>query len=441
MQTVKKRRVVLAGLMFLFIICPTVATETLLLSVEDAVQFALDNNTAITKARLSERVARSRASSSWNVFLPDISLAVALRNVHELAGVKDSSPQDPTGTNMSMSAGIQLTLQPGVREILHQTALEKELRELLLAEAESSVSLTVKKSYYAIATERRRLELYERNLELARREAELVQKNYDAGLASELTLLQARYAAASLEPDLLQARQDFGQTLRSFNILLGIDPDTRVDFADTMDHDFPEICLPDDTVERIETRADVASLRIALENAISRRRAGTLNRYGPRVSLSESASVSDLQNGFSAPETGTFTLSVAIPLNGYIPGSVTRLEAKELDAAVKQAEIDLNDARIHAREEIRELAGTLRRLQKSIELTRMNETIAVRAYDLSREGYESGLVTRTELDETRQKSLEARFSVLNAQYLYKAALIELAHALTIEESKLCQAGE
>ena len=57
------------------------------------------------------------------------------------------------------------------------------------------------------------------------------------------------------------------------------------------------------------------------------------------------------------------------------------------------------------------------------------------------EGYESGLVALTDLDEARQKSLEARFSMLNAVYLYKAALIELAYALTIEESELCVPGE
>jgi len=67
--------------------------------------------------------------------------------------------------------------------------------------------------------------------------------------------------------------------------------------------------------------------------------------------------------------------------------------------------------------------------------------VAVRAYELSREGYESGLVTQTDLDEARQKSLEARFSVLNAVYLYKSALIELAYALTMEERELCRPGE
>jgi outer membrane protein TolC len=342
---------------------------------------------------------------------------------------------------LSASAGIRLSLQAGVGETLRQTELEKNRTETVRLDAEASVVRAVKTSYYAIATEQRRLELYGKNLELAQREAAMVQKNYNAGLASELSLLQAQYAAASLEPDLLQARQEFAQTLRAFNILLGIDPDTSVVFTDTLDHNFPDVCLPGDVPERIELRADVTTARIARDAAVSRRRAGTLNRYAPSVTLSESAGVSDLQDGFSAPETGTFTLSVAIPLNGYIPGSETRIDAKELDAAVEKAEIALKDARTEAREEIRSLFDTLNRLQKSIEITRLNETVAVRAYELSREGYESGLVALTDLDEARQKSLEARFSMLNAVYLYKAALIELAYALTIEESELCVPGE
>ncbi len=441
MHTGKNHSILLAGLLLFFALGSLLNAESISLSVDDAVTLALENNSTIVKARLSEYVAQSRHSSSWNVFLPDISLTAALRNIHELAGVKDTSKPDPAGNDLSASAALRLTLQPGVREILVQTGLEKEHQEILRNGAEAAVSRTVKQSYFAIATERRRLELYEMNLELAKREAALVQRNYDAGLASELVLLQARYAAASLEPELLKARQEFEQSLRAFNILLGIDPDTPVVFTDSIGNSFPDICLPGDAPARIEERQDVAVARIVFESAKSRRRAATLNRYAPTVSLSESASVPDLQNGYSAPETGTFTLSVSIPLNGYIPGSSTRLDAKELDVIVEQAEIALNDVRIQAKEEVRELTDTLNRLQKSIELTRMNETMAVRAYELSREGYESGLVTQTDLDETRQKSLEARFSVLNAIYLYKAALIELAHALTMEESELCRAGE
>lgn len=426
---------------FFLALCGSVFAQTLSLSVDDAVRLALENNSSVQRERLAESVARARSAASWNAFLPDISLSAALRNVHELAGLDDPARPDPTGTDLSASAGIRLSLQAGVGETLRQTELEKNRAETVRLDAEASVVRTVKTSYYAIATEQRRLELYGKNLELAQREAAMVQKNYNAGLASELSLLQAQYAAASLEPDLLQARQEFAQTLRAFNILLGIDPDTSVVFTDTLEHNFPEVCLPMDVPERIELRADVTTARIARDAAASRRRAGTLNRYAPSVTLSESAGVSDLQDGFSAPETGTFTLSVAIPLNGYIPGSETRIDAKELDSVVEKAEITLKDTRTEAREEIRSLFDTLNRLQKSIEITRLNETVAVRAYELSREGYESGLVALTDLDEARQKSLEARFSMLNAVYLYKAALIELAYALTIEESELCVPGE
>lgn len=441
MRTGKNFGSCMAIMIFLCTMFPVFAAEPLVLSVEDAVHLALENNSTVQREKLVERIARARADSSWNVFLPDISLTAALRNVHELAGVDNSSRSDSPGTDVSASAGIRLSLQAGVGETLHQTGLEKTRAETVRADAEASVVRIVKKSYFAIATERRRLELYERNLELAQREAELVQRNYNAGLASELTLLQARYAAASLEPELLQARQEFQQALRAFNILVGIDSEAAVTFSDTLEHNFPEVCLPGNIPERIEERADVTLARIALENAISRRRAATLNRYAPSVSLSETTSISNIQDGLSAPETGTFTLSVAIPLNGYIPGSATRIDGKEFDAAVERAELALNDVRTEAREEIRVLVDTLNRLNKSIELTRLNESVAVRAYELSREGYESGLVALTDLDEARQKSLEARFSVLNAVYLYKAALIELAHALTIEESELCKSGE
>lgn len=359
-----------------------------------------------------------------------------MRNIHSLSGSNDR-----TGTDISASAGLRLTLQPGVGETLRQTAVEHKRAKIQQDDVEASVSKTVKKSYYAIATERQRLALYEKNFALAQREAFLVNKNYEAGLASELSLLQARYAAASLEPELMKAAQEFRQTLRAFNILIGLSPETEILFTDTLDHIFPKACLPENIQDRIEARPDVVSARMVLELAQSRRRAATLNRYAPTVSLSESTAIADLQKDISPPETAVFTLSVSIPLNGYIPGSSTSVGVKELTAAVERAELALRETRIQAVEQVTVLTDTLDRLQRSIELTRMNESVAVRAYDLSREGYDSGLVTQTDLDSTRQKSLEAGFAVLNAQYLYKAALIELAYALGIEESTLCFPGE
>lgn len=430
------RNFLLHPVFFLFIFSGIISAEPLTLSLEDSVRLALENNTAVKQERIAKAVARAKDESSWNVFLPDISLSASLRNIHELAGSSDH-----TGSDLSASAGLRLTLQPSVAETLSQTAFERKRAEVQQAEIEASVSRTVKKSYYAIATERQRLALYEKNFVLAQREASLVKKNYDAGLASELSLLQAQYAAASLEPELMKTGQEFRQTLRGFNILIGIAPETEVIFTDSLDYALPMVCLPENIEERIEARTDIVSARIALEITQSRRRAGTLNRYAPSISLSESIAMSDLQNEVSPPDTGTFNLSVSIPLNGYIPGSASSITAKEFAAAVEQAELALNEKRTQALEQISVLVDTLNRLQKSIDLTRLNESFAVRAYELSREGYDSGLVTQTDLDSTRQKSLEARFSVINAAYLYKTALIELAYALGIQESALCPPGD
>ena len=162
---------------FFLALCGSVFAQTLSLSVDDAVRLALENNSSVQRERLAESVARARSAASWNAFLPDISLSAALRNVHELAGLDDPA--------LSASAGIRLSLQAGVGETLRQTELEKNRAEIVRTDAEASVVRAVKTSYYAIATEQRRLELYGKNLELAQREAAMVQKNYNAGLAIE----------------------------------------------------------------------------------------------------------------------------------------------------------------------------------------------------------------------------------------------------------------
>ncbi|HPX14440.1 MAG TPA: TolC family protein [Treponemataceae bacterium] len=111
---------------FFLALCGSVFAQTLSLSVDDAVGLALENNSSVQRERLAESVARARSAASWNAFLPDISLSAALRNVHELAGLDDTVRPDPTGTDLSASAGIRLSLQAGVGETLRQTRAGEE---------------------------------------------------------------------------------------------------------------------------------------------------------------------------------------------------------------------------------------------------------------------------------------------------------------------------
>ena len=62
----------------------------------------------------------------------------------------------------------------------------------------------------------------------------------------------------------------------------------------------------------------------------------------------------------------------------------------------------------------------------------MNETIAERAYQLSQEGYRAGLVSQTDMENSRQQMVSAQLSGSTSQSQYLVGVGNLANALGLQ---------
>lgn len=413
-----------------------VSAEPLSMSLEDALRNARDNNSSLESARITLGLTENEAASAWNVFLPSLSVSGRLSSAHALPG-SGVEVDSSTATTATISGSASLSLQGGVGETLKQKALAKEAAQVTYRKAEADLEVQVKKTYFTLVTQQKSLEVSEKNLELAREQEKRVGENYRSGLSSELDLLSAQYTRASLEPDLLALRQTRANALKAFNILLGLPMETELVLTDSVASDAPAIIKPDSLNEYVERRFDVASAYYALQTAKSQRTASTINRYGPTLSLSESVSASaNPPSELEAPKTGSLTLSVSIPLDGYIPGSSASVSAKKAAGAVERAQITLDDARRSALKEIESLFASIDQLRETVRLTEFNERIALRKYELSTQGYDSGLVTQGALDDARQNHLSAQLKVLSARNSLQTGIIDLAYAMNVEVTSL-----
>jgi outer membrane protein TolC len=413
---------------------PLFCQEPMLLTLEDALGLAKRANASLILEGLTTRAAERRASRWWNLFVPSASLGVSARNVHSLGG-NDGPAQ--SGTSVTATAGLQLSLGPSARETILQTSLTRDAALLSLAERERFVAREVKKSYYALLADREALSLAEVDLELAARQAELVKKNYDSGLASELSLLEATYAAAAIEPKIQEGRRAYRSALRSFAILLGLEPSASLELAGSLAALANPAPATGDLSSLVEAAPSVRVASLELKRAESVFRAARLQRYGPTISASEAVSTQDLDEGLSPPRNGTFSLSVTIPLNGYLPFSKETLSSLDAADSVARAAEELSLARKESHARILALSESLEGFSQGMELAAMNERLATRAYELSGQGYRSGLVTQTDLDSARQRLLESRLASLTAALRYETGLIDLAHELGVSERDLC----
>lgn len=424
--------------LFVFVWGGSAAAEPLTLDLTAAVRLALGNSPSLVRHEQNLLQAEKQAASVWNAFLPNLSLSASLRNTHWFGEVPPSAAaQDPW--TLGASAGLSLTLPSSLPASISLTLQERDLARLAWAEAGTALGRSVSRAFYALAAAEQTLVISAENLQRAERQADLVERNYRSGLASELAWLQARYNAASLRPDLSRDTLSRDTARRTLLSLLGLSLDTELVLVTETGPDF--FSIPDgDAALLVERRLDVRRAVLELEKSRTSRLAGDLGRFGPTISLSETFSVSNLQQELKLPENGSLTLSVSIPLNGYIPGSRESLAGSARQSAVVTAEAALKQLRIDAEREILNLRGSLAQLAETAESASLNVQLAERSYALSRDGYAAGLVSEESLNDERAKLAQAQMRSLAAEYNRKASLADLAWMLNAGFSQFNSVG-
>ena len=85
-----------------------------------------------------------------------------------------------------------------------------------------------------------------------------------------------------------------------------------------------------------------------------------------------------------------------------------------------------------ARQDIINKASNVKLLWHSVEIAKLNETIAERSYQLSQEGYGAGLVSQTDMENSRQQMVSAQLAGSTSQSQYLAGVEQLAIALGLQ---------
>lgn len=410
------------------------------ISLEEALQLALEGNATLRSQQLSLEASKREAQSRWNSFLPGISLSGSLSNSHNIYSPKIAGPGgggSGAGGNSSWSwgasAGVNLSLTAGIPVQMQLASLRYELAQINYESQRQSILSSVTSSFYNLLTSTKNLTVLEDNVALTRQQYEQARQNYNRGLASELDMLRAQYAALSAEPQLEKARSQYESDLAAFQLLIG----SQEKYIPQGEFLLQELKLPEvqDLVDSyLENRLDVIQKRQSLREAELSKTAQVLSAKAPSISLSENIRLSPTGNSMSGTPSvsGSFSVGVSIPVDGYIPGSSKSLTVEKSKDSVETARINLETTLAQARQDIVNKANNVKLLWHSVEVAKLNETIAERSYQLSQEGYRAGLVSQTDMENSRQQMVSAQLSGSTSQSQYLAGVEQLAIALGLQ---------
>jgi len=454
----------LAALMLLCATLPAQegAAQPMRLSPDEAVELALRNNLSLESSRTSLDTRRRASQYSWNQFIPNVTVAGVLSRDNEASTITGMQPIDLSSLNLPIppntvygvypysvdapqwhvvgSLQTSLNLSIAMFENMRRLRLDYEGGLLTYEKARSQLERDVRKAYHSMLLLQENIALLRGSFANAERQVQMAQANYNAGLAPELTLLQARVARENMRPIIDQAENGLKLSMAQFAMFLGLDYNTPFELIPVTENtDF----IPLDVAEMISRAAnrkpDILELRHTIMMLQSARRA-QIYALTPSLSLSWNLNSAFIRDPWKDPwfdsgddwmKSGSFSITMALRLHSLIPFSTDFQGIRNIDDQIRTANIGLAQLINGTEIEIYNTVLALERARISAEVQAQTVALAEQAYRLTEQAYRAGLQDYYQVQNAEQSLRQARVQMLEQQFNYINGLIDLEYSIGV----------
>ncbi len=215
-----------------------ISAQTVNVTLDECLRIALSDNPSIIVADMEiERVDYSKKETLGQL-LPQVNFTA---NYSRTLAKQTMVMMDQTfkvGTDNSHSVGFQGSLPIIVPTLWKSIKLsDNQILQHIEQARSSRLSLVnqVKNAYYALLLARDSKRVIEANHQTALLTAEIYQKQFEIGVASEYDMTRARVAATTLEPSILDAQNSIDALKLQLKVLMGMDAGVDIEPSETLD--------------------------------------------------------------------------------------------------------------------------------------------------------------------------------------------------------------
>lgn len=401
-----------------------------LLTLEEAVKIALENNYAIRMARNDAQVSQTNAAVGNAGMLPKVTASFTDNN-----GIQHLSQTRADGTvntvdnahssNISYGANLDWTVFDGFKMFARYDQL-KNLQQL----GESQMKLkildriaAVHNLYFDLVQQQLQLAALDTALVISKQRLTLAQNRYSIGKASKLEVLNAQVDLNADTSALLQQKNVYAQTKTQFNELLA--RDLKTDFVVAQD------MVVDQNLELATLTALAQKQNPVLESIIISKKVAELqlkqvkaNRY-PTLKVNTGYNFSEAKS-----ELGFTTQSSARGLNYGLSATLNLFDGNSQNRNEKIARLAVENAQLAAEQQQQTIETQLiiafQAYQTQLQLSALEEKnvqIAQQNLNITLDKFRIGTITTLEFRTAQLNFIEAknRYSYT----LYQAKLAEI----------------
>ena len=215
------------------------AQNTLTLTLDKALEIALDENPTIKVA--AEEIALKKVASkeAWQSLLPEASLNGSLDHTIKAAEMKlndMSFKMGQDGTNTA-NAGLSINLPlfaPAVYRAMSMTKTDIELAVEKSRASELDLINQVTKAYYQLMLAQDSYEVLQGSYKLAEDNFNVVNAKYQQGAVSEFDKISAEVQMRSIKPNVISAANAVTLAKLQLKVLMGITADVDIKTDDNL---------------------------------------------------------------------------------------------------------------------------------------------------------------------------------------------------------------
>ena len=443
-------------------LCGYLQAQTQILTLDEAIQLALQNNRDIKVSYLNTEKSRAAVREAFGYALPSIDVAADFSHflmkpkmpfpdfqalltnaTYNILFEENIIPRDenkylPVETTLqsfalenTYSASLTLTQVLFSSAVFEGIGASQTYYDLSKAELNNTVSktiLSVQTAFYGVLLNQAVLEITNASFTNAQDNFNNVKALYEQGMVSEFDMLQAEVQVENIRPILLRIENGLITAKDGLKIILGIEQTADIDVSGEIQLDSIDISDEDELVrEALVSNFNIKSLDLKkqVDEAFIQL---DVSEYWPTLAAFGNYTYTGTSDDLAFQNYDYSTVGLSLTFNLW-QGNRTKNAVEQSTITYKQTEEQLNQLKDYTVLEVNAKIQELKRVKSLIEVQERTVNLAQRAYDISKVRYQEGTGSQLELQNADQDLRQARLNRVQAIHSYLVTKYELDQLL------------
>lgn len=415
----------------------TLNAQQLDLTLQQAIDIALDENPTIKVADKEIQVKKIADTEAWQALLPSVTANASVQHTllaaeMNLGGNKFKMGEDNTNTGV-LAGTLSLPLfAPTVYQNMKLTKTDIELAREQARNSRLDLVNQVTKAFYQMLLSQDSYNVMQESYKTSKENFDVVNEKYKVGSVSEYDKISAEVQMRSMNSSMVSTQTALTLAELQLKVLMGIDPNIKVVINDKLENYENALVLAevDDTEAALQNNSAMRQFDInreMLDRALKIQRTS----FMPTVSFSLTGQYQSLYNknwslwDYDWSPSASFTIGISIPI--FTASNWTKLKTTKLQIS------ELEDNRLNTRRQLamsaqsymHNMASSIVQVESNKEAVRQADkavTIAAKRYDV-------GKGTILELNQSEVALTQSQLTYNQSIYDYLVNKSELDYTL------------